>query len=565
MTDLEPSLPERAVARLAATLDRSRPPRRSFLAGLVVSGSALALKPWRYLVEDASAIDVVCGAGNECSDGWTAFCCTVSGANACPPGSFAAGWWKADNSGFCCGSARYYIDCNATCGSNWQCRCASGTCDRRRVACNQFRYGQCHQEIACYGPVVCRVVTCQPPWQWDAACTTLSLTDNRTASHSAPCLGRDCLGPVEQLWSSTGGASGPLGAKIADEAATPPRGSRTLYAKGAIYRNGSTVYEVHGSIWSLYSMLSQHSGPLGYPRSNTLVAADGRSKISLFDRGAIVYRPGIGTFEVRGRLWDKWNAMGRERSAVRYPLSNMRNGAGGAVPYGLFDLGAIFARGSNTLEIHGDIYDMWRRRGGTDVFGFPTTNTATGYDGRTRFSMFDNGTIFYRPGRGTYEIHGAIHTKWRGSGGSGRYGYATTNTTTGVDGRTRYNLFDKGAIFYRPGRDTYAIDESIYDKWRTNGQGNAFGYPTMNIRRAPEVLTKYCEFDWGAIFARWGTGTIEIHGDIFHAWKRAGGIAGLGYPTADTVTQSNGLRVSRFDRGRITYDPARKTTTVTAS
>ncbi len=129
----------------------------------------------------------MCGDGASCSSGWTAFCCTVHGANTCPPGSFAAGWWKND-APFCGGAPRYIVDCNATCPTQCSCHCASGTCDQGRVCCNQFRYGQCNTQIACFGPVVCRIALCTPPWVWSAACTTSSRTDNRTTSHSAPCL-----------------------------------------------------------------------------------------------------------------------------------------------------------------------------------------------------------------------------------------------------------------------------------------------------------------------------------------------------------------------------------------
>ena len=35
-------------------------------------------------------------SGSGRTSGWTVFCCTINkGVNACPPGSFAAGWWKA--------------------------------------------------------------------------------------------------------------------------------------------------------------------------------------------------------------------------------------------------------------------------------------------------------------------------------------------------------------------------------------------------------------------------------------------------------------------------------------
>ena len=58
------------------------------------------------------------------------------------------------------------------------CGCANGNSANRRVCCNYFRYGQCHQEIACSGPVTCRVVSCTPPYLSDSACTSTTCTDN---------------------------------------------------------------------------------------------------------------------------------------------------------------------------------------------------------------------------------------------------------------------------------------------------------------------------------------------------------------------------------------------------
>ncbi len=171
--------------------------RRSFLVRMAVGGSALTVAPMRYVLRPGTAYATVCGPDATCDAGYTAMCCTVTGANRCPPGSFPGGWWKADNSGLCCNNtARYYIDCNAQCGQRCQCHCASGSCDQRKVCCNQFRYGQCHTEIICSGPIVCRVVTCTPPWIFDSSCTTDLRVDNATAQHNAPCLQNGCSSPT---------------------------------------------------------------------------------------------------------------------------------------------------------------------------------------------------------------------------------------------------------------------------------------------------------------------------------------------------------------------------------
>jgi hypothetical protein len=194
---------ERTVTRLANRIGRHRDSRRGFLVKTAVVGSALTTNPVRYLLRPGTAYAQVCGPAAGCNSGWTVFCCSInSGQNSCPPNTIPAGWWKADNSPYCNGGARYYIDCNATCGGcgcgpsgicapnclACQCHCGTGSCDQRHVCCNQFRYGQCHQEVPCVGPVVCRVVSCVPPWVFEPSCTTTPATANQTALHTAPCL-----------------------------------------------------------------------------------------------------------------------------------------------------------------------------------------------------------------------------------------------------------------------------------------------------------------------------------------------------------------------------------------
>lgn len=199
-----PSVLDRTVNFLADRLDR-----RGFLGKAAVVGSAVVAAPLEFGLKPRSAYAAICRCngsncpcGSLCCDGYTEFCCTLSGANACPPGTITAGWWKVDGSQFCGGAARYYLDCNAQCGScscgsngvcsgscsGTGCGCAKGSCNNRKAGCTRFRYGQCNQGVRCVGPIVCRVVTCAPPWQFDPACGTTARTDEATRFHDRPCL-----------------------------------------------------------------------------------------------------------------------------------------------------------------------------------------------------------------------------------------------------------------------------------------------------------------------------------------------------------------------------------------
>jgi hypothetical protein len=185
----------RLVDRVSGLL-AARTDRRGFLVRSAITGTALVAAPGAFVLRPTTAYAAVCSCsgsscacGSLCCDGYTEMCCTVTGANRCPPGTFAGGWWKADGSGFCGDAPRYYIDCNVVPGqSPCGCGCANGDCGNRKSCCTVFRYGQCHQDIPNVTAIMCRVITCTPPWVFDPKCSTSPATDNGTRGHDRPCL-----------------------------------------------------------------------------------------------------------------------------------------------------------------------------------------------------------------------------------------------------------------------------------------------------------------------------------------------------------------------------------------
>lgn len=198
----------RLVEAASSFLD-SKTSRRGFLRRAAMVGTALVAAPATYLLRpmtaEAAILPSNCRSFDACNDGWTDFCVNITGLNTCPPGSLVGGWWRAEGNTYCGGKSRYYMDCHSStcscgCGSSgtcdhtctgFQCHCNHDNCKERKVGCTKFRYGQCNNHHACIGPIICRVVTCVPPWEWDSSCSKTDAVAQVTYGHDAPGLHPD--------------------------------------------------------------------------------------------------------------------------------------------------------------------------------------------------------------------------------------------------------------------------------------------------------------------------------------------------------------------------------------
>jgi len=80
------------------------------------------------------------------------------------------------------------------------------------------------------------------------------------------------------------------------------------------------TYEVDGEIWKCLQAL----GPdfVGCPLSDETVCPDGRGRFNRFQRGSIYWTLETQAHEVHGGIHDKWCEIGREQSALGYPITN---------------------------------------------------------------------------------------------------------------------------------------------------------------------------------------------------------------------------------------------------
>ncbi|HSK98390.1 MAG TPA: hypothetical protein VK891_17315, partial [Euzebyales bacterium] len=339
-----PSLAVRVVDRISQVLTRRSTTRRGFLVRAAVVGSALAVDPLGYILKPGTAYASVCGSSSTCGGGWSAFCCTINGgANTCPDYAYVAGWWKVDASAFCLGAPRYYIDCNRRPGRSCSCRCASGGgCDRRRVCCNVFRYGQCNTQIRGVTQVVCRVITCTPPWQWDPACGRTVRTSDATRTHTSACLPGTNPTRIQIKYLDLGLVGSALGRPDGRERTAARGGRKRRYATGMIlWHRNHGAHAVHGPVARLYRASGAETGPLGYPRTDHRSVGDGSGQVVRFERGSIYRRFGGHTRMVLTRADRRYRQLGGPRGRLGYPTSNT-GAANGSGTVTRFEHGAIF-------------------------------------------------------------------------------------------------------------------------------------------------------------------------------------------------------------------------------
>ncbi len=419
------STSQRLVDAASSWLSR-RTSRRGFLVRAGVIGSALTVDSVGFALRPGTAYASVCGPAASCAAGWTVFCATINnGINACPPGSIAAGWWKADGASLCGGKARYIVDCNASCSrcsgsgggsgicakSCWSCGCECGPssgCDQRKSCCNAFRYGQCHQEVAQVGGVQCRVVSCTPPWKWEK-CSTAPATDNATRDHSSGQLPAGFT-PITRRYIALGENGSVLGATVYGEL-TVSGGRAQRYERGRISFSSATgAFETVDAISARYVAAGAEGGSLGFPVTGNVTTAGGA--VTRFERGRISWHPLVGAFVITNPLALNYAALGAEGGRLGFPIADSAVVAGGEGSAVQTQKGRLSQRsGTTAYATYGAISVAYVRSGAEDgPLGFPAASHADVPGGTAQ--AFQTGRVSISPATGAHWVAGPIAEKY---------------------------------------------------------------------------------------------------------------------------------------------------------
>jgi hypothetical protein len=287
------------------------------------------------------------------------------------------------------------------------------------------------------------------------------------------------MSPIDQRYEQMGGAAGFLGAPVSDEQTTGGGRARfRIYEHGAIYwimvdlqagfGLSTQTYEVHGAIWQHWKTLGTDGGLLGLPLSDETACPDGRGRFNHFQNGSIYWHPDTNAHEIHGWIRDHWSSLGWERGALGYPTTDETGCPDGTGRFNHFQNGSIYYHPqTGVYEVHGAIHAKWSEIGWErGALGYPTTDETGCPDGTGRFNHFQNGSIYWRPEIGARETHGAIGARWAALGWERSYlGYPTSDEEIWIDQATntggRRNRFQRGRIEWTGGGTAVDLPDTL--------------------------------------------------------------------------------------------------------
>jgi hypothetical protein len=222
---------------------------------------------------------------------------------------------------------------------------------------------------------------------------------------------------------------------------------------------------------------------------------------------------------------------------------------------------AVYPGPHGPRDVRGSIEQEWLRIGGArSVVGAPVTSETPTPSRTGAFNHFERGSIYWSPGTGAHEVHGAIRGTWTATGWeNGLLGFPTTDETRTPNGLGAYNHFQGGSIYWSPPTGAHEVHGVIEGFWAYFGwETGVLGFPTTDETRTPNGLGAYNHFEGGSIYWSQGTGAHEVHGAIRGAWTATGWEAGpLGFPTTSETRTPNGLGAyNHFQGGSIYWSPS---------
>ena len=365
----------------------------------------------------------------------------------------------------------------------------------------------------------------------------------RGSVYWAPATGAFVVtGAIRGRWGELGWENGLLGYPLTDtNCGLADSGCFQHFERGSLYDSASSpVTVVRGDVREAWAASGWENGPLGYPTTDDVGGLPEGGAFQLFQKGSVYWSPAHGAHLVRGPIRDRWAALGHERGALGYPVSDTLCGlvAGGC--YHLFEGGSVYVSSATPARVvFGDVRTAWASSGAENgPLGYPVRDERAGLARGGSYQRFERGSAYWSPATGAHLVHGAIWQRWAALGYErGTLGYPVTDTLCGLVSAGCYQLFENGSLYVSSSTAATVVSGAARTAWAASGAENGpLGYPVRDERGGLLRGGSYQRFQQGSVYRSPATGAHFLYGPIWQRWAALGHERSrLGYPTADLV------------------------------
>ncbi|HEX6462582.1 MAG TPA: PQQ-dependent sugar dehydrogenase [Candidatus Saccharimonadales bacterium] len=294
---------------------------------------------------------------------------------------------------------------------------------------------------------------------------TMGTTDVRLEAHFVTA--------IDKFNQALGGKLGsPIGAET-----SVGSGRMRPYQNGAIYWSPATgAHFVLGAIRGVYETQGGPIGTLGFPITDEFVITGGARQN--FQNGALVWTPGVGTFQLFAANRAKYDALGAENGRLKLPISNEYVVAGGGVRQDFQGGSLLWSASTGSHLLAGGIRVAYDARGGSGgSLGFPITDEFV-INGGVR-QNFQGGSLIWSAASGnTFMLFAANGAKYDALGGPTSFlGLPVSNEYVVAGGGVRQD-FQHGLLLWSAATGS----QSVFSNGGIGARYLALGGPSGRLR-----------------------------------------------------------------------------------
>jgi LGFP repeat len=211
------------------------------------------------------------------------------------------------------------------------------------------------------------------------------------------------------------------------------------------------------------------------------------------------------------------------------------------------------------FEIHGAIHAKYKSMSNRSKLGYLVSDETATTRGGGRKSVFSSGAVYWSSRTGAIPVLGQIYLDYEHIGESRAIGFPIKPERS-IRGGIEQE-FQSARMYLGPGfSNAHEVHGAILTKYLSSGGVNKWGFPVTDekdIIKSKRVVGKFSEFEGCTIYWSSGTGAHEVHGSIRRKYQELKGpIGDLGFPTSDELDIPNygGTgRISTFKSGSLLW------------